>query len=313
MTKFESVEWSLPNKMLTLKGIIGLVLCLKPTVAHDILLRKNVKDSCLTKFFNELIKDDKSFSIVWQHSLDCAIKDDISKLFSDKVKFILTDPKVETVSGSHNQAPGTTLILASTIMDIVDGISCLNNTNTWSIWSKFIVLHLDNSANGRLQSSDQLFKRVFQIFASWNALNVHIIYKYNDHGMDEFSWFPYEDGNCGTVDRVRLISECKFGFHRMVDTNNEEKFERRCTIAVAVQSCEPYSIYSSDAGFSKGIEIDLVREWGSWSQCDIEFKAIEGSEFHPKYCSFSFSFVNARIICLYSIYFQKFRVDSWFL
>ncbi len=272
-----TVDWSLPNKMLTLKAVIGLVLCLKSTVAHDILLPKNVQDSCLTKVLSELIKDYKSFAITWPHTIDGDIKDHISKLFTDKVKFILTDLQIDTVmSSSLKQAPVTTLILASTMMDIVDGISCLNNTNAWSIWSKLIILYLDNSANRRLrrlQSSDPRLKRVFQTFAYWNALNVHIIYKYNDHGMDEFSWFPYEDGNCGTVDRVRLISECEFGVHRLLNINNAEK---RCTIVVAElsYSIEPNSIYSSDTGYLKGVEKELVSNLAKRSNFDIQFKSV---------------------------------------
>ncbi len=274
--------------MFTLKAIlISLILCIKPTASHDILLPKIVQDSCLTKVLRDKVKLDETLAITWSDRIDDALKSDILKLFAGTVKLILNDWQVD--KANHTELigrPGTALILASTIKDIVSGISSSQSTNAWNDILKFIVVYLDNSGNGRLQSTDPFLKGLFETSTNLNAFNVRVIYMYDNYGIDEFTSFTYQDGNCGTMVRVRLISECTFGDHRVLNVNNNS--ENRCTITAAVRPSEPYSFYSNDVGFSKGIDVDIIREFAHWSHFDIVLKAIDEDELKEKYLMFFF-------------------------
>lgn len=235
-------------------------------------------DYCLERILRENMENVEFYTIFWSHRIDDFIKEKILKLFIDKGRFILTKNERETPNHSHIKTSSTTtFILASTKEDIITGLSSLHDKNMWNFMSKFIVLYLDESGNERHSVDDQFFKDIFQMFADHNALNVHIIYKFDD-GIDEFTWFPFQDSNCATINRMRLISECEFGSHRNHSRNRREnKSESRCTVRVAVQSHEPYSFYSKDTGFSKGIDVELMKELGHWLHLDVEFGAIDNS------------------------------------
>lgn len=264
--------------MFTVKAAVVLALCLETTASHDILLPEGKQDFCLKRILSEIVEDVELLTMSWSSRIDDSIRDDISKLLTDKMKFI-TNRQFENGNEEHvNRRPGAVLIVARTIAEIDGQISSLHNYIEWSVvMPNVIVLYLDESGNGRKSATDPIFKNVFQMFANWDALNVHIIYKF-DRGIDEFTWFPYEDSNCGTVHRVRLISECELGFcqnylgimQKILNTNNSRS---RCTITAAVQSHEPYSFHSKHSGFTKGVDIDLVRELAQWSHFDLELVA----------------------------------------
>lgn len=262
--------------MVTVNSVILLVLCLNTTISQD-MLRPNIPhNSCLKQTLSEIVVDVEYLTIYWSYRIDDGIKDEILEVFIDKMKSILTNSRFETSNNWHmNRNSDTILLVASTMLDITDGISSLRNKSGWSRsgMSKLIVLYLDKTGKERRFSTDTFFKDVFQTLANLNAFNVHIIYKFVD-GIYEFTWFPYEDSNCDTINRVRLISECEFGFYRnYLKILNKNKLESECTITAAVQSYEPYSFNSNDYGFEKGVEIDLVKEWARWSHLNVELKA----------------------------------------
>lgn len=55
---------------------------------------------------------------------------------------------------------------------------------------------------------------------------------------------------------------------------------------------EPYSLYSRNSGFSKGIEVYLIRELVEWSNFDVELRpidkinGIQQAQFQEKYVSY---------------------------
>lgn len=230
-------------------------------------------DSCLKQILSKLVEDVDSLAISWSHRIDGSIKDEISKIFVDKIITITNrqfDGKtIERIDGK----PGVLIIVASTKADIAGEISSIYHRNALSIVSKFIVVYLDENGNGngRKSSADPFLKDVPQTFAN---LNIHIIYNF-DH---EINAFHMKDSNCDTVERVILNRE--YAMHenyvklpmQMSNTNN---LGNRTTITAAVQSIEPYSFYSKDSGFSKGVEIDLVLELARWLHFNIELKAID--------------------------------------
>lgn len=276
--------------MYLFKIVILAVLCLKTSASFLITLDQN---SCLKRSLNELVKDAESLAISWSHSIDHGIRDEISKLLLGKINFI-TNPQLEpttTVYVEHNS--NTVIILASKEADIVGGMSSLYNKNSQSIISKLIVVYLDKSGNERKSSTDPFFHSVFRTLTNWSALNVHFIYKFNDK-YDLFSWFSYKDNDYNTV------CECESGFYQNcrktpMKMDNSNAFERKPTITVAVQSYEPYSFYSKDSGFGKGVEIDLVKEFARQSHFNLELNVIdkmnysEQSELNERYVHFPIS------------------------
>lgn len=248
---------------------------IKGTVTNEIFTPSVPQDSCLEQILSEVVKDVDSLTISWSRRIDANLKDEISKIFMDKIKFIITDRQFEASSNGHDRNPATVLLVASKTADIHDGIVSLQNKLVWSVMSNFIVLYSDENGNRKKSSPEPFLRKIFRTFANLNALNVRVIYKFND-GVGEFTWFPYEDSNCDSVDRVRLISDCAFGiFKNHSHTLDSNKLRSMCTITAAVRSYEPYSFYSRDSGFSKGVDIDLVKELAHWSHFNVEFKAID--------------------------------------
>lgn len=297
--------------MVTITSTVILTLIsaldLKTTVSCDIALPTNIHQNlCLKQTLRKIVKDEESLTISWSDRNDGSVKDEVLNFFQDKSKLLITNRQSQTAnSGFVNQNPSTVLMLASTMTDITDGLLSLHNKNVWSINAKFIVLYSDKSAIGS-KLSEPFLKDVFQTFANLKALNVHLVYNFAE-GINEFTWFPYEDSNCGSVHRVRLISDCEFGsFRNHLQVLNTNKLEGRCTITAAVQSSEPYSFYAKDAEFSTGVYINLLDEFKHWWPVNIELKPIdnrtEEAERKEKY--FPFRNLHLRKETNFSIYFQ---------
>lgn len=270
--------------------ILGIILtfCFSTTLAIIIPQATVPENSCFKQTLNEIVKDEKSVVINWSHRINDSIKDEIIKLFLGKVDFIIMNWTFEITNNWHLHRPVTVFIVASNKKDITKGILTLFNKKIWSTNSKFIVLYLDESGKKKKSSNDLFIKSIFQTFANLNALNVRIVYNY-DGEIDEFTWFPYEDGNCDTINRVRLVSECASGiYHNYSKRLDTVRLESMCTITAAIQPIEPYSFYSKNKGFTKGIEVRLLQEFSNHLNLNLKLQPLDKAnstkrtQFHEK-------------------------------
>lgn len=280
------------ERMLTMKSVIVLVfLCVSTISCKNILQANDAENVCFKQVLSEIIKDENSVAIGWSNRTCESIKDEILKTLSGKIDFIIMNWSLE-ISNWHMSRKYVTdpiLIVVSTKADIINAILSLFKKSVWSGTSKFIILFMDESGNGRKSSTDPFIKDILQTLANLNALSVRIIYKYND-GIDEFTWFPYEDSNCETVHFVRLISECKDEvYQNHAERLKITKLKSKCSTTAAIQPMEPYSFYSKNSGFSKGLEVYLLREFAKWSNIDVDMQrndninAIQEVDYMEKY------------------------------
>lgn len=278
------------DKMFTsIRSVIILATCLCTTLALNILGANVPENSCFEQTLNEIVKDEKSVIISWSHRISDSVKDEILKPFMGKIDFIIMDWSSEiSINWRILRNPVTVFLVASNKKDIKKGILSLLNKNVWRSNSKFIILYMDGSGNNKRSTNDGFIKNIFKRFANLNALNVRVIYNCND-GIGEFTWFPYEDGNCEQINHVRLISECEFGIYQDYSENVDAiRLSSICEITAAIQPMEPYSFYSISSGFSKGIEVFLMREFANRLKFHLEFQPMDESngtirdQFHKK-------------------------------
>lgn len=271
------------------KSAIILATCLCCATSALNILQANAQENyCLKQTLNEIIKIETSVIINWSHQINESIKDEILEQFIGKVDLVIMNWTFEISINWHiHRHPGTVFIVASNRKDIKKVVLSLLNNNIWKSNSKFIVLYLDGNGNNKKISNDIFMKNVFKTFANLNALNVRIIYKYNEK-ISEFTWFPYEDGNCETIDRLRLISECELGiYYNYLKKLEATRLKSKCSITAALLPMEPYSFYSKFSKFSKGIEVFLMREFSNRFNFNLELQLMDNStkraQLHEKY------------------------------
>lgn len=242
------------------------------TLSNHILRVNDAHTTCIEHLFNETIKNEKFLTISWSERFHDTIKDEILKILMRKIDLTIMSWSFEA-SNWHMYRKTTNdpvLIFASNETDITSRISSVLKKNVWSFNSKFIVICMEESGNGRKSSADLLIKEILQMFAKLNALDIQVFY-INDKGFEGFKWFPYDDSNCETINIVRLISECKLGFYQSyLKSLNAAKLESNCSITVA-------SMESNTSKSNTGIEIGLVKELGKWLNCELNLTSIDRS------------------------------------
>lgn len=254
--------------MFLIKIVATLAICSISVESYEILVPKVVLKCCLTKVLNKIVEKDKCLVINSpEHNINDSSAEEIFKILRDKMKLVVNSCRAKTTKNNWQviSKPDTIFILASTRKQIVTQTKFLRNA--WSILPKIIVVYLEKRKNRPVS----LTKNIFQTLTHLNASSVHLLYMFDDD-ISEFTWFPYEDGNCDRVDRVRLISECKSGSHRIQHTR---KLESKCTIRP--------TIGSKNAGYTEGIEIELTKALARWSNFNVEFTNTSKSEFEKGY------------------------------
>lgn len=271
------------DKMFSMRTVAIVVLCIKVTVGHKIEIPiGSQQDPCLIKLLTSNIKCDESLILNWSHR----IHDDVSDVtvLNENTKFVLRNWQLDPINKWQVYSRLTVVMVASTMTQIVDGMLSLRRANLWNSSSKFIIVYSDHRPLRKVRPNDPILKRIFRTFAIVKAFNVHMIYKSNER-ISEFTWFPYEDGNCDRVRRVRLISQCDYSFHRIFRVDKPKS--TRCNVTVAVRSYKPYAIYTEDGGFAGGVDINVVREWARHgSEFNLEFKVADEAEVEEKYFTF---------------------------
>lgn len=259
--------------MLTIKSFIVFVLFINTAISNDIIIPTVPVDSCLQRTLTEIVKDFESL-IIYQFWSDFEM-DEIVTLFMNQPKIILTDRHLETPNNCQfNGNSNIVLILATIRMDVTRAILSLQKRNLWNVVAKFIVLYKDEIPSRSITSTETFSKEIIRMFANLSAFNVHVVHRSNN-GIKEFSWFPYEDSNCDTVRRVKLINECEFGLYQNYSKIINESMERsECTITVGVQSYEPYSFYSKELGILKEVGSELVEGFARWTNFNVELESI---------------------------------------
>lgn len=273
------------------------------TLSNHILRVNDAHNTCIEQIFNETIENEKFITISWSERFHNTIKDEILKILMRKID--LTIMSCSFGSSNWHMYRKTTndpvLIFASNETGITSGISSVLKENVWSFNSKFIVVYMEGSGNERKSSTDLLMKDILKMFAKLNALDIQIFY-INDKGFEGFTWFPYDDSNCETINIVRLISGCKLGFYQSyLKSLNTAKLESNCSITVA--SMESNTSKSNTSELMTGIEVSLVKELGKWLKFELNLTCIDrnfdGVQLKEKYVAYErsqfidFSFILA--------------------
>ncbi|RZB66677.1 uncharacterized protein BDFB_005853 [Asbolus verrucosus] len=163
--------------------------------------------------------------------------------------------------------PGHYIIQIRHQEEFIEHIDILKSYKEWNPHAKFLIISASKFDNPKILATE-IIKKLWEV----HALNgvVLLLDHSNDTLFHAYTWFPYEEGNCGTdFDKIVLMDSCTFGrstkFVNWYPNKIPDKFNK-CPIRVRMIKWPPYIINvpngswsnSTNLHINRGIEVNML-------------------------------------------------------